>query len=161
MTNRTAALDTKTALDAELAAGLITAEEYAELLEDDPRQNSVVASEYKRKYRERAATRARKPKDVNKKALARCNGDWLAIELAKLTLDDKQKLRVDAFEAILDANDVKHAHWNRTTPGWQGRLRMTGRLSLQRRVAENDGELVLPDGSVLRAPRTWVAATLR
>jgi hypothetical protein len=129
--------------------------------EDDYRGNSVVSAEYKARYRERAETMARKPKDISAKALRRCNTDWLAIQLARLTLDEKQHTNVPALEAILSANGVKHEHWNRTTRGWQGRLRMTGRLALQRKVAENDGELVLPDGAVLKAPRTWVEKTIR
>lgn len=125
------------------------------------RSNSVVAPTFKARYRDRAAAMLRKPKGVAKKALARSCSDWLAIELAKRTLDDKQHLKVAEFEAILTANGVKHEHWNRTTNGWQGRLRMTGRLSLQRKVAENDGELVIPGEGTLKAPRTWVEKTLR
>jgi|GEM_PF-4306368 len=125
--------------------------------EEDDRQNSVVSNEYKAKYRERAATMARKPKDIPMKALKRSTNDWLAIELARRTLDEKAKLIVPAFEAILDANGVKHDHWNRTTPGWQGRLRMTGRLALQRVVAEHSGEMALPDGTHIVAPKSWTA----
>lgn len=133
------------------------AEIVAQLAEDTARKGSVVARTYKQKYAERAMEIKRKPKGVSKKAIARGNGDWLHLTLAKLTLDEKGKLRVGDFEAILDANGIQHSHWNRTTPGWQGRLRMTGRLALQRVVAEADGELVLPDGSTEKAPRTWVA----
>lgn len=117
---------------------------------------SVVASTYKAKYAARAVALQRKPKGVPLKALKRMSGDWLGLELAKLTLDAKAKLVVPALEAILDANGVPHSHWNRTTPGWVGRLRMTGGLALRRVVAE-DGELVLPDGSTLEAPKAWVA----
>lgn len=116
---------------------------------------SVVASAYKRKYAERALT-ARKPKAVSKKAAARSCGDWLAMTIAQICLGEKDQLNVATFEALLDANGIEHAHWNRTTKGWQGRLRMTGRLALQRVVAEADGELELPDGSTLVAPRSWV-----
>lgn len=118
--------------------------------------NSVVNASYKVKYRDRALSMHRKPKDVSVKALKRSTSDWLAIELARRTLDEKQHLVVAAFEAILDANDVSHRHWNRTTKGWQGRLRMTGRLALQRVVAEC-GELALPDGSTIPAPKNWIA----
>lgn len=126
--------------------------------EYEGRANSVVNGAYKAKYRQRAAEMARKPKGVAQKALARSCCDWLAIELARLTLTKgkKPQLIVPAFEAILDANGVKHAHWNRTTPGWQGRLRMTGRLALQRVVAEA-GELVLADGTAVSAPKNWIA----
>lgn len=117
---------------------------------------SVVASTYKRRYAEREAAMQRRPKGVSRKALARSSADWLAVELAKLVLDDKARLVVPNLEAILDANGVAHAHWNRTTKGWQGRLRMTGRLALQRVVAEAEA-LVLPNGSLIAAPRAWVA----
>ena len=117
--------------------------------------HSVVGGKYKAKYAARAAT-MRKPKDIPAKALKRSTSDWLAIELARRTLDEKAHIVVPAFEAILDANGVKHAHWNRTTPGWQGRLRMTGRLALQRIVAET-GELALPDAEAIPAPKTWIA----
>lgn len=125
-------------------------------VEDEHRANSVVGAEYKRRYAERATAMARKPKGVSLKALKRSNTDWLAIELAKRVLDDKAKLVVPSLEAILDANGVAHRHWNRTTPGWQGRLRMTGRLALQRVVAES-GELTIPGGEAIPAPKAWCA----
>jgi hypothetical protein len=126
--------------------------------EDEDRPNSVVKGAYKAKYRARAREMARKPKGVAQKALERSCADWLAVELAKRTLTEGKKpsLIVPAFEAILDANGVKHAHWNRTTPGWQGRLRMTGRLALQRIVAEAN-ELALPGEAPLTPPKAWVA----
>lgn len=126
--------------------------------EDEARPNSVVKNAYKAKYRARAREAARKPKGIAQKAMERSCGDWLAVELAKRTLTEGKKpsLIVPAFEAILDANGVAHAHWNRTTPGWQGRLRMTGRLALQRIVAEAN-ELALPDGSTIAPPKVWVA----
>lgn len=126
----------------------------AEALINSPR--SVVGSSYKQRYAEREAAMVRRPKGVPRKALARSTADWLAIELAKRTLDAKAKLVVPDFEAILDANGVAHAHWNRTTKGWQGRLRMTGRLALARVVAEA-GELALPVGDAIPAPKAWVA----
>lgn len=116
---------------------------------------SVVKPTYKLRYAEREAAMQRRPKGVSRKALARSTGDWLALELAKLVLDEKSRLVVSKLEAILDANGVDHAKWNRTTKGWQGRLRMSGRLALQRVVAE-DAELALPDGAVLVPPRAWV-----
>lgn len=123
----------------------------------DTRSNSVVKSTYKTKYAERAAHGIRNSKGIAKVALKRSTNDALALELARRTLDSKGVLNVAAFEAILDANGVKHSHWNRTTRGWQGRLRMTGRLALQRVVAEHDGELVLPDGETVHMPKSWVA----
>lgn len=119
-------------------------------------KHSVVSAKYKARYAERAAQGVRGSKGIPKKALKRSTNDWLAIELARRTLDEKAHLSVPAFEAILDANGVKHDHWNRTSPGWQGRLRMTGRLALQRVVAEA-GELHLPEGETLVPPKSWVA----
>lgn len=128
-----------------------------QLAADTARARSVVKTAYKAKYALRALT-ARKPKDVSRKVVARSCGDWLAMEIAKRCISGKANtLDVAAFEAILDANGIAHSHWNRTTKGWQGRLRMTGRLALQRVVAEADGELELADGSTIVAPRTWVA----
>jgi hypothetical protein len=126
-----------------------------QLVQDTVRANSVVDATYKAKYAERAKTTRIAVKGLKRKLVARTNGDWLAQILQSETLDEKGKLRVGDFEAILDANGVKHDHWNRTTPGWQGRLRMTGRLAVQRVVAEN-GELALPDGETLQPPRAWV-----
>jgi hypothetical protein len=117
---------------------------------------SVVRPGYKQRYIERAEALQRKPMGVSMKALKRMTGDWLAIELAKLTLDPKSKLVVASFEAVLAANGVKYDHWNRTSKGWQGRFRMTGRLALQRVVAEA-GELAVPNGAAIAAPRSWVA----
>jgi hypothetical protein len=107
---------------------------------------SIVKGSYKAKYRARGNARG-------------C-GDWLHVTLAGETLDEAGKLIVSAFEAILDANGVKHSHWNRTTPGWQGRLRMTGRLALQTVVAKT-GQLRCADGEVLDAPEAWVARIAR
>lgn len=123
--------------------------------EDEDRPHSVVKGLYKRRYAERAEAMVRKPKGVPLKALKRTAADWLAIEVAKRTLTDKAVLVVPSLEAILDANGVAHRHWNRTTKGWQGRLRMTGGLALRRVVAEA-GELALPDGSTIPAPKSWV-----
>jgi hypothetical protein len=101
------------------------------------RVKSVVGESYKKRYAERGNARG-------------C-GDWLQNTLAPLTLDAAGKLRVEEFEAILDANGVRHAHWNRTTPGWQGRLRMSGGMALRTKVA-NAAYLFLPDTDGIEAP---------
>ena len=105
--------------------------------DEEPVKHSVVSAKYKQRYAERGNPRG-------------CN-DWLQNALAPLTLDALGKLRVADFEAILDANGVKHEHWNRVTPGWQGRLRMSGGMALRTRVA-NAGALLLPDGTEMEAP---------
>lgn len=147
--------------DAELEAHEQNEALEAELADegDEAKPRSVVRGTYKAKYAERGET-ARKAKGFSKKAAKRSCSDWLAQTLGVRTLDAKAVLNVPAFEAILTANGVKHDHWNRTTKGWQGRLRMTGRLALQRVVAEN-GELAIPGEDPVKAPRTWVDAHQR
>jgi hypothetical protein len=107
--------------------------------EEEPERKSggIVKGKYKARYAARGNPRG-------------CN-DWLQNTLAPLTLNEFGKLRVAEFEAILDANGVKHAHWNRTTNGWQGRLRMSGGIALRTKVAEQYG-LMLPDGELIEAP---------
>lgn len=116
---------------------------------------SVVGVSYKVKYKERALGKNRATKSA-----MRSSDDWLARELKKHVLTsvkEGEKLIVSALEALLDANGVRHAHWNRTTPGWQGRLRMSGRLALNPIVAEA-GFLILADGTEVKAPKTWISA---
>lgn len=112
---------------------------------------SVVKPQYKVRYRDRARAAG-----VKGKAAKRSAWDWLAQCLAAETLTKDAKLRVDDFLALLDANGVDHSRWTNRSPGWEGRLRMTGRLALQRIVAER-GTLLLADGEVLEAPAEWVA----
>jgi hypothetical protein len=90
--------------------------------EEEKKGSGVVKAKYKARYAERGDPRG-------------C-GDWLQQTLKEYTLD---------------ANGVKHAHWNRTTPGWQGRLRMSGGMALRTKVA-NQFALILPDGTELEAP---------
>lgn len=133
-----------------------TLEQIVEIAPEVVLPRSVVKNTYKRRYAERVLTgEVRGKKGVSKKAQARSCSDWLALTLASLTLGEKDALNVERFEAILDANGIEHRHWNRTTKGWQGRLRMTGRLALQRVVAAEE-QLFLPDGEPVKAPRSWV-----
>ena len=113
--------------------------------------NSVVQRKYKLRYKQRAREAGHRSKAAKRSAW-----DWLAQELAAATLNEKAKLRVDDFLALLDANGVDHSRWTNRSPGWEGRLRMTGRLALQRVVAET-GELFFADGDSKPAPAEWVA----
>ena len=70
-------------------------------------------------------------------------GDELAILLNRYC-SNKAGTNLEIFEAICEANGVDLAKYNRTTKGWQGRLRMTGRNLLAKRVRENKGRLQLP-----------------
>jgi hypothetical protein len=126
-------------------------EVHAEVEADNAKANSVVKTAYKARYAERAVAAGE-----SRKAAQRSSWDWLAISIAGECLRDGDRLDVPAFEALLDANGVSHAKWNRTTKGWQGRLRMSGRLALQRVVAEA-GVLRTADGDELVAPEYWVA----
>ena len=118
-------------------------------------QIALPASVVKRKYKLRYKDRARSNGQAGK-AAKRSAWDWLAQELAAATLTKEAKLRVDDFLALLDANGVDHSRWTNRSKGWEGRLRMTGRLALQRVVAEK-GELFFADGDSKPAPTEWVA----
>jgi len=117
---------------------------------DLDKKRSVVRNEYKAKY----AQRARENGHASKVA-QRSTWDWLAQSLAGEVNGPDGKLDVARFLALLDANGVDHSRWTNRSKGWEGRLRMTGRLALQRVVAAS-GELVV-EGDVLEAPAEWVA----
>lgn len=114
-------------------------------------RRSVVALGYKAKYADRA-----KANGTTRKAARRSTWDWLAQTLAGECLDERDNFQVDRFLALLDANGVDHSRWTNRSKGWEGRLRMTGRLALQRVVAEA-GVLQTTDGDELEAPAEWVA----
>jgi hypothetical protein len=142
---------TDTTIDADAAEQLV-------------RSSSKVHASYKAKYAAREAAMVRRPKGVSSRALARCNGDWLAIELAKLCIDPedtKAKLQLPAFHAVLAANGIDGARWSHLNPGQQ---RMCGGLALRAVVAENE-ELMMPEADAqgtllqgsMKPPRSWIA----
>ena len=117
---------------------------------------SVVGRKYKLRYRDRAKEHGHRGKAAKRSAW-----DWLAETLAGECLNEKAKIDIGRFTAILDANGVDHSRWTNRSPGWEGRFRMTGRLALQRIVAEA-GVLLVPDyetgeNEELVAPEAWVA----
>ena len=122
----------------------------AEVAEDNKKANSVVAVKFKEKYLANA-----REKGIAGKAAKRSNWDWLAENLAKLCLDDKHKISIEKFTDILDANGVDHSKWTNRNKGWEGRFRMTGRVALQKVVA-NNGVMKTPDGD-LTPPAEFVA----
>lgn len=141
-------------LGAVLAAGVLA--ETAEQEEANTRR-SVVAGTYKQRYAARAAE-ARGKKGVDKRVLKDCSGDWLALEMAALIRPTKKApADLDLFERICRLNGVDLSKLPRDTKGWQGRFRMNGSQMLRTKVAEAEGELLLPDGAKLQAPKTWVA----
>jgi hypothetical protein len=124
----------------------------------DPERNSVVKGKFKQRYAENAALIGDKRKQVK-----RSNWDWLAQMLAAFCLNDKGgKIDIGAFIDILDANGVDHSNWGGSplsdkpkTKGWEGRFRMTGRVALQKIVA-NAGMLKWPgDQEPSAAPAEW------
>lgn len=124
----------------------------AEVAEDNAKPRSVVGVGYKTRYAERAANAG-----IRRKAAQRSNWDWLSQTIAAQCLEGKRdRISIDRFLALLDANGVDHSRWTNRNKGWEGRLRMTGRLALQRVVAEN-GSIALPDGDTCEAPAEWVA----
>lgn len=104
---------------------------------------SVVSQKYRAKYAE-----AGHP--------THC-GDWLAETLNEICLN-KAGVNLELFEAICGLNGVDTSKYKREGRGWEGRIRMTGRNMVARRVYLNDGKLVLPEtlGSVKQAPAEWM-----
>ena len=72
-------------------------------------------------------------------------GDELAHLLNNLC-SNKAGTNMELFEAICAANGVDLSKYNRTNKGWQGRLRMTGRNLLARKVRDQQGTLSMPQG---------------
>ena len=133
------------AVELEVAAVAID----AEVAEDNAKKGSCVKSTYKHKYAQRAAEQG------GGKVAQRSCWDWLAQELAAECLVGT-KISIDRFLAVLDANGVDHSRWQNRAKGWEGRLRMTGRLALQKVVAAQGG-LKTAEGALLEAPAEWVA----
>lgn len=112
---------------------------------------SVVGRKYKIAYKEAARAAGHKSK-----AAKRSKWDWLAQQMAELVLTDKAKLDVAAFEALMEANGIDHTKWDNRSPGWEGRLRMTGCLVLRRKLVDQQ-VLKLADGSERPVPADELA----
>jgi len=124
----------------------------AEVAEDNAKRNSCVQVAYKTRYAERAVAAGTK-----RKAAQRSCWDWLAQTIAGECLVGKDRIDIDKFRALLVANGLEEKPWwNTRTKGWEGRFRMSGRLALQRVVAEA-GVLLTTDGDELVPPTEWVA----
>lgn len=124
---------------------------HPEVAEDNAKARSVVKTAYKAKYAERAVASG-----LSRKAAQRSTWDWLAVSLAGECLGKNDRIDIDRFLSTLEANGVDHSKWQNRSKGWEGRLRMTGRLALQKVVAET-GILKTADGEELEAPAEWVA----
>lgn len=122
----------------------------ADAAEDEPDVGgSVVKPEYRTRYAE-----AGHPNHC---------GDWLANTLNNLVLG-KTVTDLERLETIFAENGVDTSKYDRTNNGWQGRIRMTGRNMLARRVFINNGKLALPPGIhpdgllEMQAPADWMGA---
>jgi hypothetical protein len=107
---------------------------------EDKAPVSIVKDKFKAKYAENAALIGDTRKQVK-----RSNWDWLSQQLATFCLSEKGKIDIGAFTDVLDANGVDHSRWTNRNRGWEGRFRMTGRVALQKVVA-NNGVLKWPGG---------------
>jgi hypothetical protein len=96
-----------------------------------PPKGSVVTNRYRAQYSEMGHP-------------THC-GDAMATLLNSLCVN-KAGTNLEMFEQICAANGVDLSKYNRTTRGWQGRLRMTGRNLLAKRVLANNCTLLMPEG---------------
>lgn len=112
--------------------------------DEDGKGGSVVSQKYRAKYAE-----AGHP--------THC-GDWLAETLNEICLN-KEGVNLELFEGICALNGVDTSKYKRSGVGWQGRIRMTGRNLMSKRVFLNEGKLILPEsmGSFKQAPEEWMA----
>jgi hypothetical protein len=133
-------------LDVELLAALAD----PAVVEDNEKKGSVVRTAYKKRYAARAVEAG-----LKNKAAQRSCWDWLAQELASECLDGS-KIDIGRFCQTLEANGIDHSRWNNRSKGWEGRLRMTGRLALQKVVAQQ-GHLKTVEGAEIEAPAAWIA----
>jgi dynactin complex subunit len=117
--------------------------------EEKPEPNSIVKEKFKLKYIENA-----KATGAVGKAARRSNWDWLAQRIAEECLGEKEKINIESFQDLLDANGVDWSKWTNRNKGWEGRFRMTGRVALQRIVAEK-GELKTMAG-ISVPPPDWI-----
>lgn len=118
----------------------------ADLSESPPAKGSVVTSRYRANYSELGHP-------------THC-GDELAVLLNNLCLN-KAGINIQLFEEICEANGIKLARYDRTTRGWQGRLRMTGRNLLTKHLKNNGGVLLMPPGwypESYKLSEDWVAS---
>jgi len=123
----------------------------ADVEADNAKPNSVVHPRFKDKYLANARLLG-----IPGKAAKRSNWDWLAQQIAAQCLDGKHKISITCFLQLLDANGVDHSRWTNRNKGWEGRLRMTGRVALQKVVA-NNGFLYCNGGTIAEAPADFIA----
>jgi hypothetical protein len=108
---------------------------------------SVVKSKYRTKYKEEGHPN-------------HC-GDWLAELLNNYCVGEKHTDLI-TFENICSMNGVDTSKYKREGVGWQGRIRMTGRNLLAKKVYQNR-KIIVPEpdrgGTMeIEAPADWLSA---
>lgn len=128
------------------------ADEATEEEDENKVGGSVVGAKYRARYAEQGHP-------------THC-GDWLA-EVLNNICGGKAQTDLDLFERICGMNGVDTGKYRRSGVGWQGRIRMTGRNLLAKRIFLQGGELVVPasfgvegkDGNgKFVAPSEWMAS---
>ena len=111
-----------------------------------PKVGSVVTNRYRAKYSESGHP-------------THC-GDELALYLNSLC-NNKAGTNLELFEQICQMNGVDLSKYARAGKGWQGRIRMTGRNLLAKRILSNNGKLILPEwaGSERQFDEDWMYYT--
>jgi hypothetical protein len=119
--------------------------EQAETEEEERLSGSVVDERYRATYAERG----------NPNHCGDAMAVWFDTHCA-----NKAGTDIELFEAICSLNGVDLSKYNRTTRGWQGRLRMTGRNMLARRVYAAGGTMVVPEtmGGTVKFDAEWMAS---
>jgi hypothetical protein len=90
-------------------------------------------------------------------------GDELAQKIDNLVKNAKGT-NIEYFDMIMAANEVDMSKYSKTTPGWQGRYRMTGRNMLAKKVYSNGGVLKIPgmtpdvEPSEMRMSAGWISS---
>ena len=88
-------------------------------------------------------------------------GDWLAVTLNNLCIG-KKRTDLEQFETICGMNGVDTSKYKRDGKGWQGRLRMTGRNLLAKKVYLAGGVIKAIDHegkkTQFKAPKDWMQA---
>ena len=112
-------------------------------IEEEKKPASVVKLRYRAIYAERGDPTT-------------CN-DELAAKLNNLVKNAKGT-NIEYFDMIMDANGVDMSKYSKTTPGWQGRYRMTGRNMLAKKVHSRGGLFVVPNGEDMQMSADWMSS---
>lgn len=113
-------------------------------IEEGPSGGNIVPDTYRKMYKENSTS-------------GQTCGDWLAEFLTDHCFSFTDGFNVDAFQAVLNNNDVDQSGKWASLPqsgqrGWVGRWRMNGRQSLEKFVARA-GFVIDPNGNKHKLPK--------